>query len=165
MPPSAAWNRPLWLRVAPVNAPFSCPKSSDSSRFSAIAEQLIAEIVGIQIPFNNCITGFSAFAHKAGIHTKAVLKDPNTYEVLDPALFGMERHIMVGHPLTGKHAVCHRARLLGFDLDEAALLGLTRQVKFMADQGPIQNNDLDRLIRSWPGVAGTEEVMHVSNVS
>ena len=42
VPPSAAWNRPRCARVAPVNAPFSWPNSSDSSRFSAIALQLIA---------------------------------------------------------------------------------------------------------------------------
>ena len=42
VPPSAAWNRPRCARVAPVNEPFSWPKSSDSSRFSAIALQLMA---------------------------------------------------------------------------------------------------------------------------
>ena len=42
VPPSAAWNSPSWSRVAPVKAPLTCPNSSDSSRSSAIALQLIA---------------------------------------------------------------------------------------------------------------------------
>lgn len=37
------------------------------------------------IPFNNYITGFSAFTHKAGIHAKAILANPSTYEIIDPA--------------------------------------------------------------------------------
>lgn len=45
-------------------------------------EELVASAVGVTIPFNNCITGSSAFSHKAGIHTKAVLNNPQTYEIL-----------------------------------------------------------------------------------
>ena len=41
MPPSAAWNLPSLLATAPVNAPLTWPNSSDSSRFSGMAPQLI----------------------------------------------------------------------------------------------------------------------------
>lgn len=37
--------------------------------------------------------GASAFAHKAGLHASAILKDPTTYEHVDPALVGNERVI------------------------------------------------------------------------
>ena len=37
--------------------------------------------------------GASAFAHKAGLHASAILKDPTTYEHIDPALVGNERVI------------------------------------------------------------------------
>lgn len=44
------------------------------------------ELIGLlDIPFNNYITGFSAFTHKAGIHAKAILANPSTYEIIDPA--------------------------------------------------------------------------------
>jgi homocitrate synthase len=46
---------------------------------------LVADSVEINIPFNNYITGFSAFTHKAGIHAKAILANPSTYEIIDPA--------------------------------------------------------------------------------
>lgn len=42
-------------------------------------EDLVAEAVEINIPFNNYITGFCAFTHKAGIHAKAILNNPSTY--------------------------------------------------------------------------------------
>lgn len=49
-------------------------------------EDLVADAVEINIPFNNYITGFCAFTHKAGIHAKAILANPSTYEIIDPAV-------------------------------------------------------------------------------
>jgi 2-isopropylmalate synthase len=65
-----------------------------------------------RLPF----VGWSAFAHKGGIHVHAVAGDPTTYEHVDPALVGNERHILVGE-LSGRSNVVERARELGFDLD------------------------------------------------
>ena len=42
MPPEASTNLPVCFSVAPVNAPFSCPNSVDSTRFSGIAPQFTA---------------------------------------------------------------------------------------------------------------------------
>ena len=36
--------------------------------------------------------GFCAFTHKAGIHAKAILASPSTYEVINPSDFGMTRY-------------------------------------------------------------------------
>lgn len=44
-------------------------------------ENLVAEAVQVTVPFNNPITGFCAFTHKAGIHAKAILANPSTYEM------------------------------------------------------------------------------------
>jgi homocitrate synthase len=54
-------------------------------------ELMVAEMVNVDLPFNNYITGFSAFTHKAGIHAKAILNAPETYEALDPQDFGLIR--------------------------------------------------------------------------
>lgn len=48
---------------------------------------------------NNYITGFCAFTHKAGIHAKAILANPSTYEILNPADFGMSRYVSIGYVL------------------------------------------------------------------
>ena len=76
-------------------------------------DNLVAEMVGISVPFNNYITGITAFTHKAGIHAKAVLNNPETYEILDPHDFGMTRYISIAHRLTGWNAVRDRALQLG----------------------------------------------------
>jgi len=39
--------------------------------------------------------GASAFAHKGGLHVSAVMKDPRTYEHVDPELVGNQRHIVI----------------------------------------------------------------------
>ncbi len=84
-------------------------------------DQTIASLVEVDIPFNNYITGFSAFTHKAGIHAKAVLNNPSTYEVLKPEDFGLTRYIHIAHRLTGWNAIRNRADQLGLTLDDAYL--------------------------------------------
>ena len=56
--------------------------------------QLIAEKVEIEIPFNHYITGVTAFTHKAGIHAKAILNKPETYEIINPEDFGIINRIL-----------------------------------------------------------------------
>jgi homocitrate synthase len=63
-------------------------------------ENLVAESVEINIPFNNPITGFCAFTHKAGIHAKAILNNPSTYEILKPEDFGLNRYVSFTSRLT-----------------------------------------------------------------
>jgi len=58
-------------------------------------DRMVADMVGVSVPFNNYITGITAFTHKAGIHAKAVLNKPETYEILDPQDFGMTRYISI----------------------------------------------------------------------
>src|SRR5437016_3578360 len=70
-------------------------------------DRMVANMVGIDVPFNASITSGTAFHHKAGMHTNAVLNDPSSYEIFDPARFGLERTVMTGHRLTVDHAMAH----------------------------------------------------------
>lgn len=112
-------------------------------------DRMIAELVDVEIPFNNYLTGESAFTHKAGIHAKAVLLNPNTYEIFDPAEFGRERTIQIGHRLTGHNAVAHRASQLGLHYGEADLRAITAEIKRRADERPLTSEELDALLREW----------------
>jgi homocitrate synthase len=112
-------------------------------------DRMVAQMVGIEIPFNNYITGETAFNHKAGIHTKAMLNNPECYEIVDPADFGLERSIQVGHKLTGRHAVAHRASQLGLHFGEIELREITAEIKRLADHGALPEQDLDHLLRNW----------------
>ena len=112
-------------------------------------DRMVATMVGVDIPFNNFITGEAAFTHKAGIHTKAMLNNPECYEIIDPADFGLERSIEVGHKLTGYHAVAHRASQLGLSFGEIELREVTAEIKRLADSGPIPAHQLDHILRNW----------------
>ncbi len=107
---------------------------------------LIADYCDIPIPFSNYITGSSAFIHKAGIHAKAVLADPETYEILQPEDFGLTREVAVGHRLTGWNAIRSRALALGLSLDEATLKSITQTIKQRADHQPLSLPEVDALL-------------------
>ena len=109
-------------------------------------DAMVARMVRVDIPFNNYITGFSSFAHKAGIHAKAVLNNPSTYEILKPEDFGMTRYIHVAHRLTGWNAVKNRAEQLGLELDDAQLKYLTSEIKAAADHRGLTLDDVDSLL-------------------
>jgi homocitrate synthase len=109
-------------------------------------DQTVARLVQVDIPFNNYITGFASFTHKAGIHAKAVLNNPSTYEILCPEDFGLTRYVHVAHRLTGWNAVKSRADQLGLALDKAQLKQLAEQIKVLADNGRITLDDVDRYL-------------------
>lgn len=112
-------------------------------------DALVAEMVGVSIPFNNYVTGVTAFTHKAGIHSKAILNRPETYEILDPQDFGLTRYISIAHRLTGWNAIKDRAEQLGLPLTDEQIKKVTAHVKAMADIKPIDLNDVDELLYRW----------------
>ncbi len=109
-------------------------------------DQYIATICNIDIPFSNYITGSSAFIHKAGIHAKAVLADPSTYEVLRPEDFGLSREIAIGHRLTGWNTVRNRAETLGLSLSDSILRDITQTIKQLADTQSLSLSEIDALL-------------------
>jgi homocitrate synthase len=114
-------------------------------------DHFVADICHLDIPFNNYITGASAFIHKAGIHAKAVLADPSTYEALRPEDFGLEREVTIGHRLTGWNAVRQRSLKLGLTLDDSTLRAITQDVKRRADVQPLSLPEVDQLLREAAG--------------
>ncbi len=130
-------------RMASLN-----PANVARYKLPALAEldRLVAEFVDIDIPFNNYITGSAAFTHKAGLHTKAILNDPNSYEVIDPNMFGQKRTVAIAHHLTGWHAIAERARELGMMLSEAQARNAAARIKALADQRPLDIDDVDDLL-------------------
>ena len=111
--------------------------------------QLVADKVEIEIPFNHYITGLTAFTHKAGIHAKAILNNPETYEILNPNDFGLTRYISIAHKLTGWNALQDRASQLGIKMDPKTLKAVTHHIKAMADHKRITLSDVDELLHQW----------------
>ncbi|KAI9365406.1 hypothetical protein DFJ73DRAFT_918675 [Zopfochytrium polystomum] len=112
-------------------------------------ENLVADAVQIQVPFNNYVTGYCAFTHKAGIHAKAILNNPSTYEILRPEDFGMTRYVSIGHRLTGWNAVKNRVAQLGLDLSDDEVKTVTQQIKTLADVKPLGIEEVDTLLRHF----------------
>lgn len=109
-------------------------------------DRFVAHLVGVDIPFNNYITGFSAFVHKAGIHAKAVLNNPSTYEILRPEDFGLTRYIHIAHRLTGWNAIRHRADQLGLQLSDDTVKEITEEIKRLSDERALTLDEVDRLL-------------------
>jgi homocitrate synthase len=112
-------------------------------------DELVASLVKIEIPFDEYVTGKYAFHHKAGMHTKAIYVNPNSYEILDPADFGLTRTMNIAHRLTGHNAVGKRAEELGLTFGKDELRTITKQIKALADAGPLSMDQLDNLLREW----------------
>src|SRR5690606_37395712 len=66
-----------------------------------------------QLPF----VGKSAFAHKGGIHVSAVIKNPITYEHIDPQVLGNKRRVLLSD-LSGQSNIRFKAEELKLNLDE-----------------------------------------------
>jgi homocitrate synthase len=109
-------------------------------------DHMIADMVGVDIPFNNPITGMTAFTHKAGMHSKALLNNPETYEILKPEDFGMQRYIKIAHKLTGRNAISYRARQLGLELTDAHIRQATSHIKELADEQDLTLDDVDSIL-------------------
>jgi homocitrate synthase len=112
-------------------------------------ERLVARVTGVEIPFNNPLTGATAYSHKAGMHLKAMLANPGSYEIIPPEAVGMARQLIVGSRLTGKHAVAYRAREMGLKFGEGELRAITARIKDMADRGQLSEEEIDRVLREW----------------
>jgi homocitrate synthase len=112
-------------------------------------ERLVARVTGVEIPFNNPLTGATAYSHKAGMHLKAMLANTGSYEIIPPEAVGMARQLIVGSRLTGKHAVAYRAREMGLKFGEGELKDITARIKDMADRGQLSAEEIDRVLREW----------------
>ncbi|KAF2460435.1 HMGL-like-domain-containing protein [Lineolata rhizophorae] len=112
-------------------------------------EDCVASAVSVNIPFNNYVTGFCAFTHKAGIHAKAILNNPSTYEIINPADFGMKRYVHVASRLTGWNAIKNRIEQLGLTMTDEQVKLCTAKIKAMADVRPLAIDDADSIMRTF----------------
>jgi homocitrate synthase len=118
-------------------------------------ERYVSRAAGVNIPFNNYITGSCAFTHKAGVHSKAVMANPNAYEVIDPADFGIIRNIQFAHRLTGWNAIQHRSKQLGLELSDDLIKAATTLLKNLADETNISLDQVDNVLLELSSIPRT----------
>uniref|UniRef100_UPI00025579E6 citramalate synthase n=1 Tax=Oceanicola sp. S124 TaxID=1042378 RepID=UPI00025579E6 len=99
---------------------------------SRLLDDILNRVPVKQAPY----VGASAFAHKAGLHASAILKDPSTYEHIDPALVGNERVIPMSNQ-AGQSNLRRRLSETGLEVEKGdpALAEILRVVKEREDQG------------------------------
>ncbi|MFH1641139.1 MAG: citramalate synthase [Candidatus Omnitrophota bacterium] len=96
----------------------------------------VSEISNMRQRNDQPFVGSSSFAHKGGVHINAVMKNPRTYEHIDPVLVGNRRRILVSE-LAGKTGVLIRAKDLEFDLkkDDPSTRKILKLVQKLEHQG------------------------------
>ncbi|KAG6053499.1 Saccharopine dehydrogenase [Claviceps sp. LM77 group G4] len=85
----------------------------------------------------------------AGIHAKAILANPSTYEILSPEDYGLNRYVHFASRLTGWNAIKSRVEQLGLAMSDAQVKEVTAKIKQMADIRPLAIDDTDSIIRSF----------------
>jgi 2-isopropylmalate synthase len=110
--------------------------------------KLVSNITGIFVQPNKAIVGANAFAHESGIHQDGMLKNQNTYEIMNPEDVGiLSTQIPLG-PRSGKHALKSRLEQLGFkDLAEDTLVVIYDKFIKLADKKKrVDDRDLVSLV-------------------
>jgi 2-isopropylmalate synthase len=96
------------------------------------SSRLVEELTGYRVQRNKAIVGASAFAHEAGIHQDGMLKDTDTYQIMDPAELGLVMTLPLGKH-SGRHAFARACSEAGIELGRAALNEAFARFKELAD--------------------------------
>ena len=92
-----------------------------NSRLITKASHLVSSLMNMPVQPNKAIVGRNAFAHSSGIHQDGVLKDRQTYEIIDPQDIGLNESVIALTARSGRAALVHRLELLGYDLTQEEL--------------------------------------------
>lgn len=97
--------------------------------------------MGFPIAYNKPIVGRNAFQHEAGIHQDGLLKNRNTYEIMDPEKLGIPRSMIILGKHSGRHALKHRVGQFGIELSGEELDTLYTKFKEKADEQKMVTDD------------------------
>ncbi|MFI3188577.1 homocitrate synthase [Crenothrix sp. D3] len=99
----------------------------DLHNFPALSEQ-VARASGDSIGSRKSLIGKSVFSHEAGIHVDGLLKDPNNYQGVDPAIVGRSHQLILGKH-SGTQGVIHAYKQLGIPVNRNQAQALLTQVR------------------------------------
>jgi 2-isopropylmalate synthase len=94
--------------------------------------RLVEELSGYRVQKNKAIVGASAFAHEAGIHQDGMLKDAETYQIMDPTELGLVMSLPLGKH-SGRHAFARACAEAGVKLDRDEVNQAFARFKQLAD--------------------------------
>ena len=105
-----------------------------NTREISAASRLVSSITGVSVPTHKAIVGSNAFMHASGIHQDGVLKEKETYEIIDPESIGVGSNLIVLSARSGRHALKHRLEELGYKPEQYDLEAVYKKFLQLADQ-------------------------------
>jgi len=127
-----------------------------NSKEIARTSRLISRLTGYTIQPNKAIVGQNAFSHESGIHQDGVIKEPSTYEIMNPTDIGLESNSLVLGKHSGRHALAQALETMGYNVKGQALNAAFIRFKELADRKKqVTAMDLEALV--------TDELRHETN--
>ena len=110
--------------------------------------QMVSELMGMIVQPNKAIVGSNAFAHSSGIHQDGVIKNRETYEIINPHDVGVNESAIVLTARSGRAALAFRAKNIGYDLSKIQLDKVYHEfLKFADIKKEVTDNDLPHIIK------------------
>ena len=111
---------------------------------------MVSELMGMPVQPNKAIVGSNAFAHSSGIHQDGVIKNRETYEIIDPAEVGVNESSIVLTARSGRSALAYRFKNIGFDVTKNELDYLYQEFLKIADtKKEVVNEDLQVMMATF----------------
>ncbi|MFD0964878.1 2-isopropylmalate synthase [Pseudofulvibacter geojedonensis] len=92
-----------------------------NSKMLTDISHLVSDSMGMVVQPNKAIVGSNAFAHSSGIHQDGVIKNRETYEIIDPAEVGVNESSIILTARSGRAALAYRAKNVGYELTKLEL--------------------------------------------
>ena len=111
--------------------------------------KLVSELMGMVVQPNKAIIGSNAFAHSSGIHQDGIIKNRETYEIIDPSDVGVDESSIILTARSGRAAIAYRANKIGLNLSKNQLDKVYDEFLRIADhKKEISNHDLSSIINN-----------------
>ena len=109
---------------------------------------LVSEGMGMPVQPNKAIVGANAFAHSSGIHQDGVIKNRETYEIINPLDVGVNESAIILTARSGRAALAYRAKKIGYDLSKNELdLIYPEFLKFADIKKEVTDDDIPLIIK------------------
>jgi 2-isopropylmalate synthase len=104
---------------------------------------MVSDLMGMPVQPNKAIVGANAFAHSSGIHQDGVIKNRETYEIIDPAEVGVNASSIILTARSGRSALAYRFKHIGYEITKNELDYLYQEFLKIADRKKeVINDDL-----------------------
>ncbi|MFS4468201.1 2-isopropylmalate synthase [Maribacter sp. 2210JD10-5] len=120
-----------------------------NSRLLFDTSRMVSQKMGVVVQPNKAIVGANAFAHSSGIHQDGVIKNRETYEIIDPADVGVNESSIVLTARSGRAALAYRAKIVGYELTKTQLDDVYDEfLKFADTRKEVLDADIHQIVET-----------------